>query len=88
MAMRSWKVMISLEMKDFKDSWDNVVSSTMTDQESLEEFDTGYGGTNGCSFTVWTKDRVYFPVCYDGAEWVGSVSRNPNSIATDHQGGG
>jgi hypothetical protein len=31
---------------------------------------------------------VYFPACYDGAEWVGSVSRNPDGKATRHQGGG
>lgn len=25
----------------------------------------GYGATEGCPFTVWTKATVYFPICYD-----------------------
>lgn len=33
-------------------------------------------------------DYVYFPLCYDGSEWVGSVSRNPNGVSTMHLGGG
>ena len=52
------------------------------------EFDGGYGGTNGAYFTVWTTKRVYFPICYDGAEWASSVSREPDGIATQHMGGG
>lgn len=52
-------------------------------------FDCGFGGTNGPRFTVWTKTRVFFPVCYDGAEWVESVSRDPTFFeVTDHVGGG
>lgn len=51
------------------------------------EFDDGYGGTEGPAFTLWTKDNVYFPVCYDGAEWVCSVPRNPCDVASTHVGG-
>jgi hypothetical protein len=51
-------------------------------------FNSGYGGANGAFFTVWTENRVYFPVGYDGAEWVTSVPRNPNGEATRHVGGG
>ena len=51
------------------------------------EFYAGWGGANGCPFTVWTAARVYFPVVYDGREWVGSVPRNPGPEATMHQGG-
>ena len=53
-----------------------------------EPFDHGYGGARGCSFTAWTEQRVYFPVEYDGSEWIGSVPRNPCDEATPHQGGG
>lgn len=52
------------------------------------EFYCGHGAIDGCSFTVWSEDRVYFPVCYDGLEWVESVSRNPDGEATGHVGGG
>lgn len=51
-------------------------------------FDTGYGGPEGCHFTVWTGTRVYFPACYDGSEWVASVPRFPNGEAVAHVGGG
>lgn len=51
------------------------------------EFDNGYGGAEGMPFTLWTEERVYFPVVYDGAEWVASVPRNPCDEATDHVGG-
>ena len=44
-------------------------------------------GSEGKPFTIWTANTVYFPVVYDGAEWVGSVSRNPDGKPTDHQGG-
>ena len=51
-------------------------------------FDSGYGGINGCTFTVWTEKYVYFPACYDGSEWVASVARDPDGVATEHIGGG
>lgn len=46
------------------------------------------GGVTGCPFTLWTKNFVYFPARYDGAEWVASVPRNPCDVATRHVGGG
>lgn len=52
------------------------------------QFADGYGSTEGLPFTLWTVKRVYFPVCYDGSEWVESVPREPNGEATEHVGGG
>ena len=52
------------------------------------EFDDSYGGEEGCSFTAWTKDKVYFPACYDGSEWIASVPRNPCDEPKNHVGGG
>jgi hypothetical protein len=52
------------------------------------EFDPGYGGTEGPSVLAWTKAWVYFPVCYDGAEWMGSAPRDPVSAGQGHVGGG
>ena len=52
------------------------------------EFERGYGVTSGVPFTLWTHHRVYFPVCYDGLEWVESVPRYPCSARTYHVGGG
>lgn len=86
--MANWKMMLKEVLAANGESWDDVVANTMTEEEMGKEFNNGYGCTNGCPFTVWTKTSVYFPVCYDGAEWVGSVSRNPDGKPTDHQGGG
>lgn len=52
------------------------------------EFDAGYGGPEGSDVLVWSEQRVYFPACYDGAEWMASVPRNPQSEGQEHVGGG
>jgi hypothetical protein len=85
--MENWKTLLGGALEVNGESWDDVVANTMTEEDMVEEFDSGYGGTEGCPFTVWTKNRVYFPVCYDGSEWVGSVSRHPDEKPTLHHGG-
>lgn len=100
----TWRQLILLEMENHHETWDDVVDSVMavqyyeweTESEFAHEpsfdrsFNNDYGGTNGDWFTVWTTNFVYFPVCYDGAEWAGSVQRNPvePKIANKHVGGG
>lgn len=60
-----------------------------TQQPTLDvQFDNGYGLIDGPNFTAWSERRVYFPVDYDGSEWVASVPRNPAEVATKHVGGG
>ena len=86
MELSTWKEMIQDEMDDNNDSFDNLAHSTLTEAEMREKFDCGFGGSEGQPFTVWTKNFVYFPVVYDGAEWVGSVPRNPCNVKTEHQG--
>lgn len=51
------------------------------------EFDAGYGSSNGPEVLIWTETRVYFPVVYDGAEWLGSAPRNPTTEGQSHVGG-
>lgn len=60
-----------------------------TNKYLLEEFDNGYGTSEGYPFTLWTKTHVYFPVVYDGSEWVESVPRNPPDTPEpkEHVGG-
>jgi hypothetical protein len=53
-----------------------------------KEFDSGYGSTNGSCFTAWSDNYVYFPACYDGAEWIEYVFRNPCNQVTAHIGVG
>lgn len=65
-----------------------IIACTLTDAELDVDFDDGYGGTEGTPFTAWSEKRVYFPICYDGSEWVGSAPRNPCDEKLEHQGGG
>jgi len=66
---------------------DQIIYCTLTEEELDEVFDNGYGGIEGKPFTAWSEKYVYFPIVYDGSEWVGSALRNPCNIATNHQGG-
>jgi len=83
-----WRTLLIKELATNGETIADIVSNTMDDQAMDTTFDGGFGGKEGCEFTVWTNNFVYFPVCYDGAEWVGSAPRNPNGTATRHQGGG
>ena len=84
--MDNWKNLIKYEMQEQGETFDDVVECTLTEQQLLVEFDSGYGSSRGEPFTLWTTNRVYFPVVYDGAEWVESVSRNPDGKPTHHFG--
>lgn len=98
--MATWRELIAREMATHGDAWDHPHRVALPPQPDPDEwgdrefvsdldaeFDHGYGGINGCPFTVWTEDWVYFPVVYDGAESVGSAPRNPCDVATEHVGG-
>jgi hypothetical protein len=85
--MTNWKNLLEIAFEERGESWSDVESNTMVDAEMEKQFDNGYGGSEGCAFTVWTRASVYFPLVYDGAEWVGSVARNPDGKPTEHQGG-
>lgn len=80
--MNNWKKLIKEAAKD-----DEIISCTLTEEELLKSFDDGFGGSEGKIFTAWSENYVYFPVVYDGAEWVGRAPRNPCNEATAHQGG-
>lgn len=86
--MTNWKEMLENAMEERGEVLSDLVSNTLTEDEMNRKFDSGYGGTEGVPFTAWTERTVYFPICYDGAEWVGSVSRHPDGKPTQHQGGG
>lgn len=85
--MTNWKKLIQDEMERQGETFEDLVECTLNDEELVVEFDNGYGGEEGKPFTLWTTNRVYFPVVYDGSEWVGSVSRNPDGKPTYHLGG-
>lgn len=82
--LTTWRKEITKYLKLNGETWNDVVSHTFKDCELECEFDSVYGGSTGMAFTLWTKERVYFPVIYDGSEWIESVSRNPDGIPTSH----
>ena len=84
--MTSWYRMLKDKMRVNGDDFTKM-TCTLTIDELKEEFDAGFGGESGKPFTAWGDSWVYFPICYDGAEWVGSAPRNPCDISMDHQGG-
>lgn len=84
-----WKELIQEEMKERNETFADLESCTLSDGQLTTQFDSDISaGIEGVPFTAWTAKTVYFPVRYDGAEWVGSVSRHPDGQATEHQGGG
>ena len=85
--MESWEQMLKKKFEENREDFSKMVT-TLSAKELSRKFDDGYGGTEGSAFTAWGERYVYFPVCYDGAEWVGSAPRNPCDEETEHQGGG
>ena len=86
MSKTTWEKEITIEMANHGETWLDVESCTLTEPQLETVFDCGYGSAEGAPFTVWTKNRVYFPLEYDGSEAVGSVSRHPDGIPTRHIG--
>ncbi len=83
----NWREDITKEMQEHGETWADVEACAITEEQMDARFDHGYGEAKGAPFTVWTKNRIYFPACYDGSEWVESVARNPDGKATKHVGG-
>lgn len=83
--MANWKEFLEEEFLERGDDFNKMIT-TLTDEELTKDFDCGYGGSEGVPFTAWGENYVYFPVVYDGLEWVGSAPRNPNNEITSHIG--
>lgn len=67
----------------------DVIIAKAPESEAVWEtqFDPGYGGSRGAPVLAWSETRVYFPVVYDGAEWLDSAPRNPQAEGQGHVGG-
>jgi len=85
--MSTWRSLIREAMESREEDINDIVSCTLSEKQLDVKFASGYGLSKGKPFTLWTSKRVYFPIVYDGMEWVGSVPRNPSKEATKHQGG-
>lgn len=75
--MVTLRELIMEEMRERKETWEDVVACTLPAKTLDVEFDNGYGGTEGKPFTLWTTNRVYFPIHCDGSAWIQSMPRNP-----------
>ncbi len=84
--MATWRDLITKEMTLAGESWADVVSMTLTQAQLDTEFNDGLGCPEGIPFALWTHDRVYFPGQTEGAEYVGSASRNPDGKPIQHVG--
>lgn len=54
--------------------------------EMTRDFDDGYRGIGGCAFIAFSEKNVYFPICFDGSEWVGRAPRFFPAEPLGHQG--
>lgn len=84
--MNNWRNMLKAEFEARGDDFAKM-TTTLTEEQLNRVFDTGFGGSEGAPFTAWGEEYVYFPVVYDGAEWVGSAPRFICDEATEHVGG-
>ena len=84
--MESWKEMLIAAFEETGDNFNNL-KTTLSKEELEVKFDSGYGASEGKPFTAWGDKYVYFPVVYDGSEWVGFAPRNICDIKTKHWGG-
>lgn len=82
----TWRKQFDSEREDSGDETE-VVAVAPADVDLDREFYPGYGTSEGHPILIWTKRRVYFPVVYDGAEWMGSAPRMPVATGQDHVGG-
>lgn len=82
--MDNWKKLLGVELQARGESWGDIEATTLTEEQMAAPFDAESPRVEGVPFTVWTARRVYFPVEYDGQEWVGSVAREPDGVPTKH----
>lgn len=80
----TWRIELTAAFKKQGESWDDIESSTFTQEQLDKVFYFEKNFELACPFTVWTRNRVYFPVQCDWSEGVASVSRNPNGKPTKH----
>lgn len=82
----TWAELLTMAMEEHDESLADIVSTTLTEGQMNRKFHPSMPPREGVPFTAWTERRVYFPVCFDGAEWVESVPRRPGDEAVYVEG--
>lgn len=82
----TWRTELATAMEQAGDTGP-VVAYAPSEASFDIPFDSGYGDSEGPDVLAWTETRVYFPVVYDGAEWIESAPRNPRPEGQGHVGG-
>lgn len=85
--LNSWWKMLEDACCTTGDNFDSLVC-TLTVEEMKTQFDTGFGFQEGKSFIAWGEKYVYFPIIYDGSEWIEFVPRNPTKDYDPYHFGG
>ena len=73
--MENWKTMLDEGAERKRRVVGRRWANTLTEDEMAENFDAGYGGTEGC-LTRLDEAHGVFPSATTARRWVGSVSRN------------
>lgn len=84
--METWAEMLAATMESAGDPGP-VVAYAPGEAAFDVRFDSGYGLAGGPPVLAWTATYVYFPVVYDGSEWLASAPRNPTGEWQRHVGG-
>jgi hypothetical protein len=84
--MTTWRAEL-VQARALGEDASEVVEVSPNDEVLDIAFDPGYGWSQGPEVLIWTVERVYFPVVYDGAEWLRSAPRNPPADPQGHVGG-
>lgn len=83
--IQNWYNLLKEAMENDGEDFDKRICTL--DEAGLRiEFDAWYGPIEGKPFTAWGEKWMYFPLSYDGEEYVGHAPRNPCDIAMEHQG--
>ncbi len=77
LKMNALRKLLTEELTLNNETWDDVVHHTPFEVEKIPLM----------AWTLWTHNRVYFPVVYDIYTWVKSVPRNPCNLVTQPVGG-
>lgn len=85
-SLVTWRKKLEEKFNETGDNFSKMIC-TLNESELDYEFNDGFGSDEGLPFTAWGEKYVYFPIVYDGAEWVGYAPRNPCGIIMEHQGG-